>query len=473
MPSFRWWRRPSSFADQPGAALFRGLRLKLTLWYSGVLAISLIIVGVILYLTLQHYLLQPVTSEVAALAQQMAQPSDHPLGHGGSSFVLPQGCGMGGNQQPGGNPPPSGPATPASPVLVYVACFDSEGNLLGAGVSQPGMPSSDVPPPFEMSDLVKAAIRNGTASGQVDGGTGVGTVYRAASVIRDSNGNPIAVVQVGRSIQEQLDALSLVRLLLLVLGGASLVIATIGGSLLARRALAPAHLAFQRQRDFIADASHELRTPLTLLRADAEVLLRGRDQLPAEDAELLDDIVTETSRMEHLASHLLLLARIDAGQLHLEYDMIDLNDVLSTVAQRVGSLATEYGIRIDTGASAPIRVLGDRLALERALLILVDNAIKYTSAGGTVTIAAGSDGDTANLQVSDTGVGIAPEHLPRLSERFYRVDRARARESGGVGLGLSIAEGIARAHGGDLRIKSQPGQGTAVRLSVAARGPSK
>ena len=385
----------------------------------------------------------------------------------------PFACGGGNGPHSDGHPPPF-TATETSPVLVYVACYDTNGKLISTGVSQPGMPSTDVPASFKTADLAKSALTGSSASDQVDAGRGAGAIYREAVAVRDpGSGSLLGVVQVGRSIQEQLDALALVRLLLLVLGGASLVVATIGGSLLARRALVPAHLAFKRQRDFIADASHELRTPLTLLRADAEVLLRGRDRMAPDDAELLDDIVIETSRMDHLASHLLMLARLDAGQLHLEYEAVDLHDVATTVAQRVASLAAERDVQVDIGHSSPVRVLGDRLALEQALLILVDNAIKYTPAGGAVTISVSSAGETASLEVSDTGVGIDPEHLPRLSERFYRVDRARARESGGVGLGLSIARGIARAHGGTLQIGSQPGQGTTVRLTVSTGGPPR
>jgi len=242
--------------------------------------------------------------------------------------------------------------------------------------------------------------------------------------------------------------------------------AGVGGLFLANRALAPAKLAFTRQQRFIADASHELRTPLTLLRADAEVLLRGRDQLVAEDASLLEDIVAEVSYMSTLATNMLTLARLDAGSMHMEHDIISLDEVVTEVIRRAGALAREKGIEIKVESADSALVIGDRVLLEQAVLALLDNAIKYNRPGGHVIVRTYENDAQAYLEVQDTGIGIAAEHMPHLGERFYRVDKARSREAGGTGLGLSIARGIAVAHGGTLSLTSIPEQGTTVTVML-------
>jgi signal transduction histidine kinase len=244
------------------------------------------------------------------------------------------------------------------------------------------------------------------------------------------------------------------------------------GLILAERALEPARLAFARQQAFIGDASHQLRTPLTLLRADAEVLLRHRDRFAPDDAELLEDIVAESADMDQLATNLLTLARLDAGRLHLEHGIVDLGELASDVARRVGALAGEKRLRLATDFAAQPRLVGDRQALEQAALILVENAIKYTPAGGSITLRTAAPDGRADFTVEDTGVGIPPEHLERLGERFYRADPARSPATGGAGLGLAIAFGIAAAHGGDLKITSTPGAGTRATLSVPVAGPT-
>src|SRR5262249_27992301 len=238
------------------------------------------------------------------------------------------------------------------------------------------------------------------------------------------------------------------------------------GILLSWRALAPARLAFQRQQTFIGDAAHELRTPLTLLRANAEVLLRGRERLDPDDALLLEDIVAEAGHMSRLATSMLELARLDASSHPPDRDLYDLAELTRAVAGRAQSLAQSTGLTLSVEAPAPVLVLGERVQLEEVILILLDNAIKYNSPGGTAMLSVTRDGPLARLAVCDSGTGIAAEHLARLGERFYRVDKARSRELGGAGLGLAIARRIAAAHGGMLVFASTPGRGTCVRLTL-------
>ncbi len=366
--------------------------------------------------------------------------------------------------QPAGQPR-FGASPPSSPIPVYVACYNAQGQPLSTSPFLLDGSTSVTPRSFLNSSLASRAITQGSATDEVDGGSGIGTIYRTAQVVRRPvTGEILGVVQVGRSIQEQVSALHLLRELLLGLGLIALLIATVGGLFLAQRALAPARLAFERQQSFIGDASHELRTPLTLLRANADMLLRHRDRLSSDDADMLKEIVEETEHIDHLSTDLLLLARLDAGQVHLEQEVIDLADVATNVARRVSAVALEKGVLVETVPNDNGRVIGDREEIERAVLILVDNAVKYTPSGGTVKLRTSVQDRLATVTVEDTGEGIAPEHIPHLTERFYRVDRARSRDTGGSGLGLSIAQRIAEAHGGTLNITSRSGHGTTAAL---------
>jgi signal transduction histidine kinase len=318
------------------------------------------------------------------------------------------------------------------------------------------------------NNLAKMALQTGRpVSDIVDGGGTNGLIYRYALPVPNPVGNGNAgVVMIGESIQNQVNALSLLLTLMLIVGGLALIGAGLGGLLLANRALAPARLAWARQQRFIADAAHELRTPLTLLRADAEVLLRSRERLAPEDAMLLEDIVTEASHMGNLSSNLLTLARLDNKSSHREHEVVNLADVASAGVRRIQALADQAEISMQIESSDTTVVIGDPMLLEQAVLALLDNAIKYNRRGGHVLVRTSVKQEQALLEVSDTGIGIAAEHLPYLGERFYRVDKARSREAGGTGLGLSIARSIAVAHGGALTLTSVPEQGTTVMMRL-------
>jgi len=443
------WRR--SGARTPEEALFRGLRFRLTLWYSGVLALALFACGFVLYFGLRDLTLSPVRTSLETLAN-----------FGVQEWLRspPRICGDPSGRQP---PPRRGP------VPFYMVCFDASGQVIGTGPGPTARP--ETPDTFLGSSLVAEALRNGRAEDVVDSGDELSPIYRLAVAVPDrATGNVAGVVQVGQSVAPQWDTLLVLRNLLLLIAVVALVGSFALGLILAERALEPARLAFARQQAFIGDASHQLRTPLTLLRADAEVLLRHRERYAPDDAELLEDIVAEAADMDQLATNLLTLARLDGGQAHLEYEALDLADLASDVSRRVGALAGEKQLTMVVDVDSRPRLLGDRQAIEQAALILVENAIKYTPSGGTVRLRTDASDGRAELVVQDTGVGIPREHLDRLGERFYRVDPARSRATGGTGLGLAIAFGIASAHGGDLRIESVPGEGTTATLSIPAGG---
>jgi signal transduction histidine kinase len=221
--------------------------------------------------------------------------------------------------------------------------------------------------------------------------------------------------------------------------------------------------ALQMKTDFIADMSHELRTPLTVLRANAEVALNLEQNCVHTD--LLQEIVLESERMTHLVEDLLFLTRSDAGAIPLEWETVSVGNFLTELADRGSILTRQYGadLYVDSVAKAMVRL--DRARLAQAVLNLIDNAAKYSPAGATVTLRSRLvDVSNVTLEVADEGPGIPEEHLERIFDRFYRVDKARSRNGGGVGLGLAIAKSIVTAHGGRIEAESTPGRGTVMRV---------
>ena len=430
--------------NDPSAALFRRMRLWLIVRYAAVLAVVLLIVGGLLYFAMWQTVMGPVNSGLAQAAQAYASYWPDTMQRY--------------------NVPPCALRDRFNQGVTYVACFDSN---VSTFIPAPG-PSGQAPG-FLDASLAKQALKDGSDSDVVDGGYNLGSISRYALVVHDPNTHQVlGVIQVGVPIQGQLDAMHALLTLLLILLPLALLCATVGGFFLAERALAPARLAFTRQQTFIADASHELRTPLTLLRADAEVLLRGRGRLDADDAALLEDIVAETEHLSSIANNLLTLARLDSGAMRLERDVVDLATIAREAGRRVEALAREHRVTVRLGDPASIPVVGDAQLLAQATLALLDNALKYGGDGCEITISTARDDGHGTLTVHDTGPGIAAEHLPLLGQRFYRPDKARARAAGGAGLGISVVRGILALHQGTLTLESAPGQGTSAIIRLPA-----
>lgn len=439
----RRWRHSPAVQPDPAAAVFAGIRRNLTLWYSAVLAVTLLLAGLVLYLGTERALLEPVQVRLTHDASELSQ-----LWQTRPQYPCPLAA-----FEPRDTP--------------FATCYELHDGLHAAYATQF---ARDLPS-FVDTSLAATALESpsGYATDVVHSERGIGTMQRYALVVRRPNDNQVlGVVQIGITIDDDLKALHTLLTILVIVGVLGLGAAVLGGMLLSGRALRPARIAFARQQTFIADASHELRTPLTLLRANAEVLLRGRERLDPDDAMLLDDIVAETGHMAALTSNMLTLARMDSGKLLLERDVVPLDKITSNITHRVQSLAESKQVTITLEQSESILVVGDRALIEQAALILVDNALKYNHPGGSITVRSFRDGARARLQVTDSGPGIASEHLPHLGERFYRVEKARSREEGGAGLGLSIARGIAEAHGGALDLTSAPGSGTVATLTLPA-----
>jgi heavy metal sensor kinase len=222
--------------------------------------------------------------------------------------------------------------------------------------------------------------------------------------------------------------------------------------------------AVKRLSQFTADASHELRTPMALIRATAELTLR-RERSTETYREALKHIIDETDRTTRLIEDLLLLARADAGLPALALDRMELTPLVLDVCEQGQILAQERQLEISTEApEQPVYVDANDPALRRLLLLLVDNAVKYTPAGGRITVSVALDASGPTVTVRDTGIGIPGAALPHVFERFYRVDESRNREAGGAGLGLSIAQWIAERHHARLEAESVEGSGSAFRV---------
>ncbi|MSR59909.1 MAG: HAMP domain-containing protein [Planctomycetaceae bacterium] len=331
--------------------------------------------------------------------------------------------------------------------------------------------------------------------------------YRVASRLASGSSGEY-VIQVADSLQRYHHELS--ELLTILIGAVPIVlgVALGGGYWLSRRALAPVdqvtqaaldisaaqlgrrvvvghtrdelgrlaqafngmierlELSFDEMRRFTADAAHELRTPLAVLRSEAEVTLRG-DRSADEYRQALENQLEEIARLTRLAEELLFLSREDSGQ-HAEASQpIRLDQLLEQLVGQLQTAAQAREVTLEVTGIFPCAVRSDADRLRRLFFNLLDNAMKYTPPGGTVRVCGTQRGDQFEIVVSDTGIGIGPEHLPHVCERFYRVDAARSRSTEGTGLGLAICCAIVEADHGTLQIDSTLGVGTRVTVAFA------
>ncbi len=241
--------------------------------------------------------------------------------------------------------------------------------------------------------------------------------------------------------------------------------------------------SFRQIQQFTADASHELKTPLTTMRGEAEVALMT-DLTPAEYRKVLRSVIEEVERMSAIVDNLLLLARTDANAVQLRRETVPFHEITMTVYEQMEAIARRKGVSLELEEIDEAHVEGDPLWLQQIVTNLLNNAIKYTPEGGTIRVAVKGEGSGKKgkegedngdvpllpplspsfpfvvLSVSDTGVGIPPEHLPHIFDRFYRVDAGRSRDAGGSGLGLNIVKWAVEAHGGTIEVSSEVGKGT-------------
>ncbi len=482
-----------------------GIRAQVMCWFCAIFILLTFLFGMVFYARLSHSLessfdqtLRERTSQIAlgivrddgvvkirdVTGQLPDIDQDDPTGNGG-------------HQAPGGS---AGAASDRLGTLVRV--LDAQGHVLYV---TPAFRSLRLPP--ESSSLALAGH-----DWLVTVSAGDGRSVRVYSkVLADANGI-YAVLQVGSELEPLETMLNSVVIELLIIAPFVILLGACGSYWLVTRALTPIvrltetahtigagdlhqrvplpaaddevrHLAvtfnemierleqaFARQRRFVADASHELRTPVAAIRSMAEVTL-VQGATPEEYTAILRAVAAGAERLGRLINDLLMLARADEGHLRLEREPVHLDLLVAEVAATLEPLANEAGVLLQVRpAAGPVIVEGDEARLMQVVMNLLDNALAYTEAGGRVTltveICEREQGHCACLSVADSGVGIPPEHLPHIFERFYRVDPARSHTTGGNGLGLAIVDWIVRSHGGAISVSSEPGCGTTFQVRL-------
>jgi heavy metal sensor kinase len=463
------------------------IRLRLTLWYVILLAVTLVVFSGGLYAILSFNLLNEVDRTLQTRASEVQNSIELSLRGDPRSSISRAVIRL---------PPANNFATPG--IFVQVATLDGNPVTRSENLGDQTI---------KMSSAVLSRVSNGESiytNMTVDPANL--RVYASPLKVRDQ---VVGVIAVAATLENVRDTLR--RLATLMGGGiaAVLVLAFLVGAFLAHNALVPidritrtaqsishssdltrripqsttqdevGRLAvtfnemlrrieelFRSQQRFVADVSHELRSPLTAIRGNLDLLRRGAANDPQARQQALAAIDSESERMQRLVADLLLLARSDEG-IKLQTQAVELDTLLLDVYRQARLMAG--GVKVCMGNEDQAQIVGDPDRLKQLLLNLVDNAIKYTPAGGEVKLSLERDTQWVRVTVSDNGMGIPAEDLPKIFDRFYRVDKARARDNsngsiGGTGLGLAIVKWIAEAHGGRIEVKSEVGKGSTFTL---------
>jgi signal transduction histidine kinase len=422
------------------ARLIRRVRLRLVLWSGGTTLLILVALAATLYLIAAR------TLEGRALEQLDRRAEET------RAFLT------------GDRPDPEGPGLGfifgGGSSGTFAVLANETGELIGRRDFR-------IPAGIPIEAGIETARTRGTTTELATVG---GVPVRARTERVDSRIGPlyIQVIQDRTTEQNTLDAI----LRVLVLGGGVVVLVAFGfGAVYARRALVPIReslgaqrLALRRQREFAADASHELRTPLTVIRSSLEHLRRHPDEPVRSVGDALDDIGAEVDHLASLVEDLLLLARSDSGAISLERRPLDLGDVATEAASSLAKPAVAREVRVVVDPE-PAIVEGDPARLRQLVMILVDNAIRHSPAGGEVRVAVRSGAGGATLDVADQGKGVRQEDLPHVFDRFWRASGA---PSGGTGLGLAIAKWIVDRHHGTIAVANHETGGAVFRVRLPA-----
>ena len=329
--------------------------------------------------------------------------------------------------------------------------------------------------PNEAPEWVRAAARDAAAGGavQLDHET---STERALRIRAERFTLASGAVMVAVATADKVELEDRYASLIATFGGAAaiaLLLVAAGGWFLVRQSTRPAEQSMERMRRFMADAAHELRTPITVLRSRADITL----QQPRESAELTEAVRSmnaEARRLGRIVDDLMTLARADAGERTLTLTRTSLDDIALDAAEAARAMADAKGVSLQVKDFDEAWVDGDPVLLHQLVMILLDNAVKFTPSGASVTIGVGVQDGSPRVTVSDTGIGISATDLPFVFDRFYRGDPARTRtagesdQNGGAGLGLSISKWIAEAHGATIQAESAGGSGATFRVTFPA-----
>lgn len=452
------------------------LRVRLTLWYGTALALVLAVFAGVLYAEMARELREQVDQSLAEAAAAAVRSIEQSRANPFSQFE---------------------DLAAQFPELAVVDKFFQIFGPTGAiTIQSPHIKRQDIPlSQFALGEALqgRSVFQSAKFAGE--------SPLRLVTVPIVANGALVNVVQVGTSLQPVEEALHRLLLVLAVMLPVALAVSLAAGWFLAGRALRPvgsitqaarriaegdlsqrltvppaadeigtlvatfndmiAKLdgSFQQVRRFSADASHELRTPLTVMKGETELALR-RPRASEDYKLVLESNLEEIDRLTRIVDELLFLSRADLGEVTMASLPVHLDELLQEVQKQASVLGQERNVQVALGSLAPATVLGDELRLRELLLNLVDNAVKYSKPGGRVELDLAAGGGQARLSVSDQGIGIPPDALARIFDRFYRTNEARAHAKQGTGLGLSICKWIAEAHRGRIEVHSQPNQGS-------------
>lgn len=457
--------------------VFKSIRFSLTLWYSVTLAVTLVVFSSFLYLVIRQRFYEEADRELLTVAEALASPTMEPFRNSAPSVidqVLEDFLG---------------------PKIAdkYVQIFDGTGEVYSRSRNL-----KDVRIPLTKRTLEAASHGKITYETVVAPG-----LYPIRSVFFPLfvDGRMNRIVYVGTSLAAETETLDGILLIFFISVPTALLLVGSGGWFLASRALKPVDLitrsarkitaenlshrleivnpndeigrlaetfnqtlarldhSFRRTRQFSSDVSHELRTPLTILRGETEVGLRWAKD-PEEFRELLRSNLDEIKRMSEIIEYLLELSRIEAGEVPLNTQEIEMNELLQEMMPPLQEIARGQGVHITCTSQESVFIRADRLRLKQVFLNLLENAIKFTPAGGEVAVTVETDMQNVRVAFRDSGPGIPAEDLPDIFERFYRVDKARNRAQGGLGLGLSVAKSLTEAMGGRIEASSELDKGS-------------
>lgn len=306
---------------------------------------------------------------------------------------------------------------------------------------------------FEL--LVQRAFENNYYSGEIKLSEDNLYLFMKASV---GNENAVTLVFTKSIKKSQIIVSYIIRTILFILF--VLILVFLGSLLISGKALVPIKKAWQRQIDFAADASHELRTPLAVMQTNLELVLGNPDETVESQKDWLENALVESKRMAKIVDDLLTLSRADAHQQILQLRRFMIDKVLKEVAESFELVAINQNITLSTDIQSEIEFFGDSDRIKQLFIILIDNALKYINSEGHVSIELRQIEKFIEIKVADTGEGIEKEHLEKIFDRFYRIDKSRSRNEGGSGLGLAIAKWIVSEHKGKIKADSTLGKGT-------------
>lgn len=440
--------------------LFGKVLWRLTALNTGVLLLVFIVYNVFLYMVISNQLYTNVDDDMRGLVMHVSQKirqRTEAVGFRTEAVA---------NEEIFRFMPPPLPPPPRDP-RIWLLFFNADGELVAP------YPNSSL----NADEVAKLAVdaSGGFPQSQVY----YGHHYRCFKISYDRDRMPF--IAVGQQLVRVKDFVAVANVepefrllhtfLLVSTAGTLLVFLIIvaAGYFLAEKALIPINASWEKQEQFVADASHEMRTPLAVIRSQTELLLHSPDRTIEEESVRIASVIKETTRLSNLVAKLLLLARADSNQIEIECQPIQLQELAATVVTQFQPIAGLKNITLSLPTGDWVEIMGDREKVAQLLVILLDNAVKYTPEGGSVTLRVNKKHNAAEMIVQDTGTGIAAEDLPHIFDRFYRGDKSRSGKDRGTGLGLAIAKWIVEKHAGSIRAESTVGIGTAMVVALPQR----